>query len=303
MLLSLLFTVAFGLPSPTRTYSINEPVQTPLVPMIFSGGEVMTTVKTFNIFYGDFKQSTKSGIKKFLGGLSESDYWKVVQEYTGKTTRLDDKITWEAGYTDNYSQGKVLDRYSMRKIITRAISINSWRSDANAVYVVYISKDVSEKSLSGSHCTDYCGYHGLTGPKSNLKFSMVGDPTRCPGTLPAPGQEMGSPGCLQRYFRNNTDPSFSINRDQSLDGMVDILTHELAETATDYDNTWRDSDGEENADRCSPFIIDAHISPDGYDQTFNVDFGENGRYLLQSMSSLKTQTCVMKPDEEISIFL
>lgn len=298
MLLSLLFSTALCLPSPTPTYTINEPAFTPLVPMAFSGGEVMTTVKTFNIFYGDFKESTKAGIKKFLKGLSGSDYWKVVQEYTGKTTKLDEKITWEGVYSDNYSHGKSLDQMGIGKIIMNAIAVNSWPSDDNAVYVVYISKDVSEKSWSGHHCTDYCGYHGLTGPKSDLKFSMIGDPTRCPGTLPPLGQEKGTPGCLQRYFRNNTSPTFSVNKDQSLDGMVDILAHELAETATDYENGWRDSEGDENADRCAPYIIDAKISPFGYDKTYNVDFGENGKYLLQSMWGLKADKCVMKPVEE-----
>lgn len=75
---------------------------------------------------------------------------------------------------------------------------------------------------------------------------MIGDSTRCPGTLPPPGKDKGSPGCLQRYYRNQTSPTYSVNKNQAADGMVDVLAHELSETASDYANAWRDSTGFEN---------------------------------------------------------
>ena len=108
-----------------------------------------------------------------------------------------------------------------------------WPHDPKGIYVVFTAKDVSETSSNGAICKDYCGYHGTTSD-TGLKLAMIGDSTRCPGTLPSPGKDKGTPGCLQRYYRNQTDSTYSINKDQSADSMVDVLAHELSEVFTDF---------------------------------------------------------------------
>ncbi|KAJ3336335.1 hypothetical protein HDU91_001821, partial [Kappamyces sp. JEL0680] len=252
---------------------------------------------------------TKSIIQSFVEGLGASDWWTTSLLYTGSNGAVTDQIQWSGSYVDNYSLGKNLKPGAISRIIEAAIKSARWPKDPNGIYTVFTANDVAE-SKGTSFCTDYCkprrltvgGYHGITtGTQSSngLKLSMIGDPTRCPGTLPPPGGSKGTSGCMARYWRNQTDPSFSVNGDQAADGMVSVLAHEITETASDYANAWRDTDqGQENADKCAAYFLAVNdISPGQYKNAWNIRVGSN-KYLVQSNWHPTKQGCVLKASDE-----
>ncbi|KAJ3317224.1 hypothetical protein HDV06_001838, partial [Boothiomyces sp. JEL0866] len=230
----------------TPTYTVKEPVQTPQGQINFNGGNVMANgVNIYSIFYGTHSASTQTLIKNFVSGLGSSDWWTVTQSFSGDNGAINAQVTWKGSYTDKYSLGKKLRSGDLDTIIDNAVSQAGWPQDDNGIYVVYTASDVTESSSNGAFCKDYCGYHGITG-SSNLKLSMIGDATACPGTLPPPGGSTGTAGCMPRYWRNQTDPAYSVNGNQHADSMVGVLAHEISETASDFENAYRDGQGYEN---------------------------------------------------------
>src|SRR5439155_7321148 len=95
---------------------------------------------------------------------------------------------------------------------------------------VLTSADVTATS---GFCTQYCGWHTHgTILGSDIKYSFVGNPDRCPSACSA--QATGPIG------------------NAGADGMASIIAHELEEATTDPDlNAWYDRRGYENADKCA----------------------------------------------------
>ena len=82
--------------------------------------------------------------------------------------------------------------------------------------------------------TAFCGWHNHgTILGSDIKYSFVGNPDRCPR------------GCEAQ--------TVSPNGDSGADGMAYIMDHETEETISDLDlNVWWNSNtGAENADQCA----------------------------------------------------
>ena len=116
-------------------------------------------------------------------------------------------------------------------MVNTAITTNKLPKDANGVYFVLTSKDVTATSGFG---TQYCGWHTYaTIASTNIKYAFVGDaslkyPTACEAQSVSPN---GNPGA---------------------DGMASVIIHELEEAATDPNfNAWYDSLGNENSDKCA----------------------------------------------------
>ena len=132
--------------------------------------------------------------------------------------------------TDSYSQDRHLSDAGVQAVVSGAISSGRLPKDTNAVYFVLTSADVNETS---GFCTQYCGWHTHgTIPGSDIKYSFVGNPDRCPSACAA----------------QTTGP----NGNAGADGMASIIAHELEEAVTDPDlNAWYDRRGAENADKCA----------------------------------------------------
>ncbi|KAJ3269368.1 hypothetical protein HDV01_001482 [Terramyces sp. JEL0728] len=96
---------------------------------------------------------------------------------------------------------------------------------------------------------------------------------------------------------NQTDPTYSVNI------LIGVLAHEISETATDYDNAWRDSTGYEDGDKCASYYLNVQGigSTSPYNAAFNVDFGSNGKFLIQSMWSADKQGCILKESDTPAI--
>jgi hypothetical protein len=136
-----------------------------------------------------------------------------------------------AGSTiDKGSMGSSLTDSQIQSVVSSAISSNRLPKDDNAVYFVLTSADVT---ASSGFCSQYCGWHTHgTISGSDIKYSFVGNPDRCPSSCSA----------------QTTSP----NGNAGADGMASIIAHELEEAATDPDlNAWYDTRGYENADKCA----------------------------------------------------
>ncbi len=85
---------------------------------------------------------------------------------------------------DNYSQGKRnLTDSAIQKVVSRALATGALPVDANGVYFVLTSADVSKIGF----LTQYCGWHsyGKVGTTS-VKFAFVGNPAqKCPSSCGA----------------------------------------------------------------------------------------------------------------------
>jgi len=126
------------------------------------------------------------------------------------------------------------------------------------VYFVLTSQDVT---ASSGFCTQYCGWHTHgTIAGSNIKYSFVGNPDRCPASCAA---------------QTNVSPNGNVGAD----GMASIIAHELEEAATDPDlNAWYDNRGYENADKCAWTFGTTYTTSNG--AAANVRLGTRD-YLIQ----------------------
>ena len=146
----------------------------------------------------------------------------------------------------------VIERLNRRRqaVVADAISSHALPLDTNGVYFVLTSADVNETS---GFCTQYCGWHTHgTISGSDIKYSFVGNPDRCPSACEA----------------QLTGP----NGNAGADGMASIIAHELEEAVTDPDlNAWYDHRGYENADKCA--------------WTFGSTYTANGAYANMQLGS------------------
>jgi len=201
----------------------------------YNGGPVMTNVNGTNIYYiwyGNWSGNTAPTILTDLAnGFTGSPYFNINTTYYDKAgTKVTNRINYLGSTNDAYSQGTALSDAAIQAVVSKAITSGVLPKDTNAVYFVLTSADVNATS---GFCTQYCGWHthGTIGG-SDIKYSFVGNPDRCPSSCAA--QTIGP------------------NGNAGADGMASIISHELEEAVTDPDlNAWYDRRGAENADKCA----------------------------------------------------
>ena len=228
----------------------------------YHGGAVMkgNPVNVYFIWYGNWTNGVRTsdsqvtvGLLDALfgssGGIGGSGYEKINTTYGDNAGNVSGNISRTSSTTDNYSHGKSLSDSAVQAVVSSAISSGRLPKNTNALYFVLTSSDVNETS---GFCTQYCGWHTrATIAGSDIKYSFVGNPDRCPNACEA---QTKSP-----------------NGDSGADGMASIMAHEAEETTSDPDlNAWYDSSGEENADKCAwKFGPTTAITGHGvYNQTF-----------------------------------
>ena len=203
--------------------------------IFYHGGPVMLgTVKAFYIWYGSWPTgagTVQDVLTDFASNIGGSPYYNInTTYYNGSNVHLSNSVTFAGSTTDNYSRGTALSDAAIQGVVSDAITSGRLPKDTNGVYFVLTSSDVT---ASSGFCNQYCGWHTHgTIAGSDIKYSFVGDPTRCPSSCEA----------------QTTGP----NGSTGADGMASIIAHELEEAATDPDlNAWYDRRGYENADKCA----------------------------------------------------
>jgi len=199
----------------------------------YHGGAVMNTgVKAYVIWYGNWTTDTATTIlPALLNGIGGSAYYNInTTYYDGLNRRVPNSVTLAGQTNDAYSQGATnLSDGQIGSIVSNAISSGRLPKDANGVYFVFTSVDVTKSGF----LTSYCGWHthgSLSG--TDIKYAFVGNPG-------------SNPAC-------SVQTSASPNGNVGADAMASVVAHELEESATDPGlNAWYDRRGYENADKCA----------------------------------------------------
>jgi len=189
-------------------------------------------VSVYYIWYGNWSGNTAVTILTDLAqNIAPSPYYNInTTYYNGSNAHVVNSITYAGSTTDNYSRGTSLSDSAIQGVVSDAITSGRLPNNTSALYFVLTSQDVT---ASSGFCTQYCGWHTYgTISGSNIKYSFVGNPARCPSACAA--QTQGP------------------NGNAGADGMASIIAHELEETVSDPNlNAWYDSRGAENADKCA----------------------------------------------------
>jgi hypothetical protein len=226
----------------------------------YHNGPVMTSpINVYYIWYGNWSGNTAVSILEDLAkNIGGSPYWHINATYTNASkVSVSQTVNFVKSVTDNYSKGTALTDANIQSIVSAQISSGALPKDANGVYFVLTSSDVNATS---GFCSQYCGWHtNGTISGSDIKYSFVGNPDRCPSSCEAQTSgPNGNPGA---------------------DGMASILIHELEEAASDPDlNGWYDSQGYENADKCAWTFGTQSTAANG--AKYNVTLGSR-QYLIQ----------------------
>ena len=235
-------------------------------PLILGGTNV------YYIWYGNWSGNSAMTILTDLAGkIGPSPYFNInTTYYDGSSTHVTNLVTYAGSTTDNYSQGTALSDADIQSVVSNAISSGKLQRDTKGVYFVLTSADVNETS---GFCTQYCGWHTHgTIAGSDIKYSFVGNPDRCPSSCAA----------------QTTGP----NGNAGADGMASIIAHELEEAITDPDlNAWYDRRGQENADKCAWTF--GTTSTAGNDSKYNVTLGGNNFLIQRNWVNASGGYCAM----------
>jgi len=226
----------------------------------YHGGPVMLgTTKVYYIWYGNWTGNSATAILTDLASsIGGSPYFNInTTYYDGANNHVANSVNYISSTTDNYSRGTALSDLGVQGVVSDAITSGRLPKDTNGVYFVLTSADVNETS---GFCTQYCGWHTHgTISGSDIKFSFVGNPDRCPSACEA----------------QTTGP----NGNAGADGMASIISHELEEAVTDPDlNAWYDRQGMENADKCAWTFGGLSTASNG--SKYNMTLGTRN-YLIQ----------------------
>ena len=230
----------------------------------YHGGPLIGTVGqppvyVYYIWYGNWSGNSATTILTDLANhIGGSPYYNINSTYyNASNAHIVNSITYGGSTTDSYSHGTSLSDSAIQAVVSSAITSGRLPKNANALYFVLTSADVT---ASSGFCTQYCGWHTHgTISGSDIKYSFVGNPDRCPSSCAA--QTIGP------------------NGNAGADGMASIIAHELEETNTDPDlNAWYDSRGAENADKCAWTFGATTTLPSG--AKYNMTLGSRN-YLIQ----------------------
>jgi hypothetical protein len=219
--------------------------------MSYHGGPLINTPTIYIIWYGNWNQGngtkgdTPAGqalIRQWANDIGDSDYYKLNTSLSVSGKPISGSVLFGGETTDSGTSTSLSDA-NIQTIVHNAISSNRLPYNANGVYFVITSSNVT---ASSGFCTQYCGWHTtstLTG-KGVVRYSFVGNASRCISSCAA----------------QSTSP----NGLPGIDGAISVLSHELEEANTDPDlNAWYDSRGYENADKCAWTFGHAQFSVNG----------------------------------------
>jgi hypothetical protein len=217
----------------------------------YHGGPLIATPTIYLIWYGNWNQTNGSDnaagqqiVRDFAGSIGGSPYFQLNQTYSAGGTTITGNTNFGGEATDTGSAGTRLRDSSVLNIVNNAITSGKLPYDANGVYFVLTSSNVSEQS---GFCSQYCGWHTAATPSAgHVRYAFVGNANRC----------------LSACAAQTTSP----NSNAGVDGMISVIAHELEEATSDPDprSGWADSGGAENADKCAwTFGHAQYLAPNG----------------------------------------
>ena len=222
-----------------------------------ANGTVISSPNVYVIWYGNWagtpctdKSSTSNTtpgiINYMINNLGASNWYSINKTYFQV---LNNSVTYVkptipiAGCLATSSLGTTLNTpfawdtksHYINEVVTYGLN-NGLPTDSNGIYLVLTSADIIVNGFVNSGSAQFCGYHdNMTAPNgtTNVLLATIGDP----------GAAIGSCSGQQGVSPNN-----NVNGD----AMASVIAHELVETVSDpLGNSWTDSTGWENGDKCA----------------------------------------------------
>jgi hypothetical protein len=207
----------------------------------YRGGPIITTeLAVYLIWYGDWRESTKSLVKDFVAHLGGSPYYAInttYWQYDGR--RVPNAVNLMGVIDDDWSLGKDViwqdTNTAAVAIVSSAVARQKFPADPGAVFVVLVS---GAQRAYDSPCLQWCAWHDhMSLGVNDIKIAMVWDPEDCPSNCTA---------------YDTPDGGVTPNGDLAADGIVSLLAHEIDEAVTDPDlDAWRNPNYAESADLCA----------------------------------------------------
>ena len=147
-----------GVRGATNDEPMLTPTPSPTTTFTEHGGPVMTgTTSVYYVWYGNWAGDTAPTIlSDFALSIGGSTYWAINTQYADTSgNRPANAVSYGGSTTDAYSKGKSISDGDIQSIVSNAIKSKKLPSDANAVYFVLTSADVTTPGF----CTTMCGYH------------------------------------------------------------------------------------------------------------------------------------------------
>src|SRR5690348_12246706 len=120
-------------------------VCSPSIP--YNNGPLMTGgAKVYVIWYGNWTgNSAKTILPDLIRSLGSSPRWKVDTTFTnGSGTPVSPSVTLAGQFNDAYSQSAALTQAGLAQVVRHALQVNAFPVDANGIYLVLTSQDVSQ---------------------------------------------------------------------------------------------------------------------------------------------------------------
>jgi hypothetical protein len=222
-----IITSAHAFISPMK-YSGGRELFTSTSPMVYHGGPVLDTnasapLKMHFLLYGNWQNAGL--IFDFVQAIGGSKYFNILTSYTGiKNVRVD------IGTVQKLRPATTsLSDSDIPRILHSLFQLPASNQE---VFVVLTSPEISVSNGGSILCRDFCGYHNND---SSFLYILVGDSSKCPSSCQI----------------ENTGPNYAAGASSGIDGILNILAHEIAEVITDPKfNAWTDKFGLEIGDKC-----------------------------------------------------
>ncbi len=255
------------------------------IPLTYHGGPVMTTNKTYAIYWKPAGFSMAPGYDTTI-----NQYFTDVAADSGKSTNVYATDTQYSGIQYSSSFGGsftdtnaypasgcplygglpvCLTDAQLQTEIDNVIASQGWVKNGTSEFFMFTAQNVGSCFDSGgSQCafTVYCAYHG----------------TASSGAIYANQPYVGSVGgCDQGQYPNGSS--------NQADPTINVTSHEHNESITDPQlNAWYDSQGNENGDKCAwKFGTVSGSNGSEYNQMIN-----SHHYFLQMEWSNNGSTCL-----------
>ena len=185
----------------------------------YQGGPVISgTVHIHFIWYGDWAANSAPEIlNDFVDNLSGTPYRNFLATYGQMNgSHASNSIIRDKSLFVGAPYGTTLTDANMRAIIEGALDEGTLPRDANAIYVIMGSKDVTAYAPRGRQfCHGFAAFHNhITLGDQDIKYAYVGDRS---------GPQCGA---VLNQFQ-------SPNGNRGADDMASLLAHETAESTAD----------------------------------------------------------------------
>lgn len=222
----------------------------------YFGGTVMTdTIRLYNIYYGDFNNTTKGKetiqlMNYFAANIGNSAWYKTLSSYfqlesNGHKTPASNTAQFKDSLLINPQKSTfAITETDIQEIIVGLIDSQDLPRDTNGVYTLIFNGTLQTPGWLTTSCSFHSSFF-FPGTEDIIKYMVLNDPTTPPNNRGA---------ICQAIHPNSNIPT--ANGNAGADSMVSFFAHELAEVITDSTGSWHfapDENGQvkEISDACA----------------------------------------------------